>query len=59
MKLKDIKAVNFNKSGSGSISGRIILKKEWLEDMKINIEEPWIELNYDEKLKRIVIEKKD
>ena len=59
MKLKDIKAVNFNKSGSGSISGRIILKKEWLEDMKINIDERWIELNYDEKLKRIVIEKKD
>ena len=59
MKLKDIKAVNFNKGGSGSISGRIILKKEWLEDMKINIDEPWIELNYDEKLKRIVIEKKD
>ncbi len=27
MKLKDIKAVNFNKSGSGSISGRIIFKK--------------------------------
>ena len=59
MKLKDIKAVNFNKNGSGSISGRIILKKEWLEDMKINIDEPWIELNYDEKLKRIVIEKKN
>ena len=59
MKLKDIKAVNFNRSGSGSISGRIILKKEWLEGMKINIDEPWIELNYDEKLKRIVIEKKD
>ena len=59
MKLKDIKAVNFNRNGSGSISGRIILKKEWLEDMKINIDEPWIELNYDEKLKRIVIEKKD
>ena len=59
MKLKDIKAVKFNKNGSGSISGRIILKKEWLEDMKINIDEPWIELNYDEKLKRIIIEKKD
>ena len=59
MKLKDIKAVNFNRGGSGSISGRIILKKEWLEDMKINIDEPWIELNYDEKLKRIIIEKKD
>lgn len=59
MKLKDIKAVNFNRSGPGSISGRIILKKEWLEDMKINIDEPWIELNYDEKLKRIVIEKKN
>lgn len=59
MKLKDIKAVNFNRSGSGSISGRIILKKEWLEDMKINIDEPWIELNCDEKLKRIVIEKKN
>ena len=59
MKLKDIKAVNFNRRGSGSISGRIILKKEWLEDMKINIDEPWIELNYDEKLKRIIIEKKD
>ena len=59
MKLKDIKAVNFNKNGSGSISGRIILKKEWLEDMKINIYEPWIELNYDEKLKKIFIENKD
>lgn len=58
MKLKDIKAVNFNKSGSGSISGRIILKKDWLEDMKIDINDPWIELNYDEELKRIIIEKK-
>lgn len=59
MKLKDVKAVNFNKSGSGSISGRIILKKEWLEDMKINFDEPWIELNYDETLKKITIEKKN
>lgn len=59
MKLKDIKAVNFNRNGSGSISGRIILKKDWLEDMNITPDEPWIELNYDEKIKRIVIEKKD
>lgn len=59
MKLKDIKAVNFNKSGSGSISGRIILKKDWLNDMEINEDEPWIELNYDKELKRIIIEKKN
>lgn len=59
MKLKDIKAVNFNKSGSGSVSGRIILKKDWLNDMEINEDEPWIELNYDKELKRIIIEKKN
>lgn len=59
MKLKDIKAVNFNKSGSGGICGRIILKKDWLNDMEINEDEPWIELNYDKELKRIIIEKKN
>ena len=33
------KKVNFNKGGSGSIAGRVILPAPWLRHLGINIEE--------------------
>ena len=35
---KEIKSVNFNKSGSGGVSGRIILPLKWLEGLGISQE---------------------
>ncbi len=59
MKSKEFKTVNFNKTGVGNSVGRVILRKEWLNDMNITSDEPWIELSYDENEKKIVIEKKN
>lgn len=59
-KLEEFKSVNFSKAGSKSAVyyvGKVILRKEWLDNMGITKEEPNIKLNYDESSKKIIIEK--
>ncbi|MCI6152229.1 hypothetical protein [Fusobacterium perfoetens] len=58
MENKKFKSINFTKSGAGNLVGKIILPKKWLDDMEINIDNPFIELSYNENQKQIIIEKK-
>lgn len=53
MEVKILK-VNKNKSGSGSISNRIILPASWVKDLEI---EDKIVAYYDKENKRIILEK--
>lgn len=52
-----IKKVNFNKSGSGSYTGRIILPAEFLKENNINKENPEVEVTYVDG--KLIIEKVD
>lgn len=47
--------VNKNKSGSGSISSRVILPSSWVKDLEIENE---VVACYDKDSKRIIIEKR-
>ena len=58
MKNKKFKSINFTKSGIGNLVGKIILPKKWLDDMELDINNPFVELSYDENKKQIIIEKK-
>jgi hypothetical protein len=53
MEVKTLK-VNKNKSGSGSISNRIVLPASWVKDLEI---EDRIVAYYDKENKRIILEK--
>lgn len=53
MEVKTLK-VNKNKSGSGSISNRIILPASWVKELGI---EDTVKAYYDEKNKRIILSK--
>lgn len=46
--------INKNKSGSGSISNRIILPASWVKDLGI---EDTVKAYYDEESKRIILTK--
>ena len=47
--------VTFNKSGSGSVSGRVTIPKEFLEIMKITKEDNNINITYEDN--KIILEK--
>ena len=49
--------VNFFKSGSGSINGKIALPVTWMRDMGLTLETPEIHMLYDDKTKQILIKK--
>ena len=53
MEVKTLK-VNKNKSGSGSISNRIILPASWVKDLGL---EDKVVAYYDKENKRIILEK--
>lgn len=53
---KEEKAINFNKSGSGSISGRIILPAKWLKYLDITEKNNKVTLEL--KDNKIIIRKK-
>ena len=53
MKLSIIK-INKNKSGSGSISNRIILPASWVKDLEL---EESVKAYYDEENKQIILKK--
>lgn len=53
------KNVNFNKSGTGGITPRLNLSKEWLEDMNVDEKNKEVLLEYNEKNKEITIRKSD
>ena len=53
MEVKTLK-VNKNKSGSGSISNRIILPASWVKDLGV---EDTVKAYYDEENKRIILSK--
>ena len=55
MKKKVLK-INKNKSGSGSVSNRIILPASWVKELEIENE---ITAYYDKENKRIILEKID
>lgn len=50
--------VIFSKDGRGSTNTKITLPISWLKSMGISPEDREVELNYDEKNKKIIIEKK-
>ena len=50
--------VLWNKSGSGSISPRILIPIGWLRDMGITEESKELKATYNNKTKKIEIEKK-
>lgn len=54
-KMEVVKRVNFHKSGSGSVSGKIILPMEFLKDNGITKEDPEVIIKYVGN--RIIIEK--
>lgn len=54
MEMKTSK-VNFNKSGSGSYSSRVVLPAEWVKKMNINSDSKDIKISFDGE--KITIEK--
>lgn len=53
--LKTIRKVGFNKSGSGSVSGKLILPSAWLKELQITKEDNEVELEIEED--KIIIKK--
>lgn len=51
--------VLWNRSGSGSISPRVLIPIGWLRDMGISEESKELKATYNEKTKTIEIEKND
>ena len=47
--------IMFQKSGSGSISSRLALPKDWINSMKINLENRQVIAIFDENKKEIII----
>lgn len=52
------KNISFNKSGTGGITPKLNLVKEWLDDMGVSEAEREVILNYDRQQKEIKIKKK-
>lgn len=49
--------VNFNKSGSGSLTPKVTLPIKWLRDMGVTKEQREITVQYNEETQEIVIKK--
>lgn len=51
--------VTFSKSGSGSISSKLSIPKDWINTMELNSENRQVIATFDEKNKTIIIKAKE
>ncbi len=56
MEVRNVK-IMFNKDGHGSDTTKISLPIKWIRDMGISPNDREVDLKYDEKTKKIIIEK--